>query len=139
MSAKTIEILPSYSYTYVNRDGETVEKTVTTRGPNGAMKLHPGGSAYLGMLTLCASVCGVVLVLEGIVARIRVDGAFVLEPTKRDEEWFDGNGVSHPGGFIFEIAGDESRQEFAKQVAKQIPALAKRVKSARAAIAKRAA
>jgi len=145
MSAKkaTFRVIPVHSVTYTDSDGEEQTKEFRTSGPNGAMKIHPGGSVFLGMLTLLVAIStpsGEVLqVLSGICARIRRDGEVVLEPTLRKEEWFDGNGNAHPGAYVFDFVGDETRIALGAVACKAIPALAKRVKSARAALVKRAA
>jgi len=140
MSAKkNLSIIDSYTYTYTAKSGEEVEKTVSTRGPNGAMKIHPKGSVFLGYVTLVLDVCGIIFALEGATARIRTDGLFVVEPKTRSEEWFDSDGNSHLGSFAWDALGDENRVALAVQCAKRFPALAKREKSARAALAKRAA
>jgi hypothetical protein len=95
------------------------------------------------MLTLLVGITTphgeVLTVLNGVCARIRVDGEVVVEPTLRAEEWFDDSGESRKGKLIFDLVGDESRIALAHAACKGIPALAKRVKSARAALAKRAA
>ncbi len=49
------------------------------------------------------------------------------------------DGSERPGAMIFDLVGDESRIALATLATKQVPAFAKRVKSARAALAKRAA
>jgi hypothetical protein len=107
------------------------------------MKLHPGNSAFLGMITLVTSTATphgeIVEVRSGLCARIRVDGEVVVEPTLRKDEWFDDEGNSRKGALVFDLIGDESRIALAAIACKGIPALAKRVKSARAALAKRAA
>ncbi|KKL54793.1 hypothetical protein LCGC14_2261880, partial [marine sediment metagenome] len=81
----------------------------------------------------------IIEVRQGLNARIRVDGEVVLEPTLRRDDWFDKDEVSHVGGMVFDLIGDESRIAFAALACKAIPALAKRVKSARAALVKRSA
>jgi len=143
MSAKKlVSIIASHVVNFTNRDGEAQEKTFRT-SVNGAMKLHPGGSAFLGMVTLVLSIptpAGeIVTVLSKLVARIRVDGECVLEPSARGDSWFSDDGTERPGAMIFELVGDESRIGLAALATKQVPAFAKRVKSARAALAKRAA
>lgn len=144
MSAKqTVKVIPSHTVTYTDPDGNPQTRVFQTSGPNGAMKIHPGQSVFLGMVTLVLSIATpfgeIIQVLSGLCARIRVDGEVVLEPTLRKEEWFDGEGNSHPGAYVFDFVGDESRIALAQIACKGIPALAKRVKSARAALLKRAA
>jgi len=144
MSAKsTVKVIPSHSVSYTDSEGNEIERTFSTTGPNGGMKIHPGGSVFLGMLTLVTATATphgeIVEVRAGLCARIRVDGEVVVEPTLRKEEWFDADGNSHPGAYVFDLIGDESRIAFAALACKAIPALAKRVKSARAALVKRSA
>jgi hypothetical protein len=140
---QTVKVIPSHSVTYTDAQGETQTREFRTSGPNGAMKLHPGNSAFLGMITLVTSTATphgeIVEVRSGLCARIRVDGEVVVEPTLRKDEWFDDEGNSRKGALVFDLIGDESRIALAAIACKGIPALAKRVKSARAALAKRAA
>ena len=144
MSAKNpIRILKTHSVNYTDAQGEAQTREFRTTGPNGAMKIHPGQSVFLGMVTLLIAIQTplgeIIQVLQGLVARIRVDGEVVLEPSLRKEEWFDSDGNSRPGSLVFDLVGDESRIALAALACKSIPALAKRVKSARAALVKRAA
>lgn len=137
-----LKILASHVVNFTDREGTAQERTFRT-SINGAMKLHPGGSAFLGMVTLVLSIgtpCGeIVQVLTKLVARIRVDGECVLEASARGDSWFADDGSERPGAMIFDLVGDESRIALAALATKQVPAFAKRVKSARAALAKRAA
>jgi len=144
LSAKTaIRVLASHVVNYTDHEGNPQEKEFRTSGPNGAMKIHPGGSVFLGMLSLIVATPTthgeIVSLYHGVCARIRVDGEVVVEPTLRGDEWFDDNGESRKGKLSFDLLGDESRIALAAVAVKGIPALAKRVKSARAALAKRAA
>jgi hypothetical protein len=138
-----LRVIASHEVNYTDTDGNPQTREFRTSGPNGAMKIHPGGSVFLGMLTLLVGIATphgeIIQTLNGICARIRVDGEVVVEPTLRAEEWFDDSGESRKGKLIFDLVGDESRVALAAAAVKGIPALAKRVKSARAALAKRAA
>lgn len=140
---QTVKVIPSHSVTFTDPEGNEQTREFRTSGPNGAMKLHPGGSAFLGMVTLVTATATphgeIVEVRAGLCARIRVDGEVVLEPTLRKDEWFDDEGNARKGALCFDLIGDESRIALAAIACKGIPALAKRVKSARAALAKRAA
>ncbi len=143
MSKQTVKVIPSHSVTYTDPEGNEQTREFRTSGPNGAMKIHPGNSVFLGMVTLVLSIATplgeIVTVLAGLCARIRVDGEVVLEPTLRKDEWFDDEGNARKGALAFDLIGDESRIALAAIACKGIPALAKRVKSARAALLKRAA
>jgi hypothetical protein len=138
-----LRVIASHTVNYTDHEGNAQTRDFRTSGPNGAMKIHPGNSVFLGMLTLLVGIATplgeIIVVLTGICARIRVDGEVVVEPTARAEEWFDDNGESRKGKLIFDLVGDESRIALGACAVKGIPALAKRVKSARAALAKRAA
>ncbi len=138
-----VKVIPSHSVTYTDPEGNPQTREFRTSGPNGAMKIHPGQSVFLGMVTLVLSIATplgeIVQVLSGLCARIRVDGEVVLEPTLRKDEWFDDEGIARQGALVFDLIGDESRIALAAIACKGIPALAKRVKSARAALVKRAA
>jgi hypothetical protein len=138
-----LRVIASHIVNYSDTDGNPQTREFRTSGPNGAMKIHPGGSVFLGMLTLLVGIATphgeIIQVLTGICARIRVDGEVVVESTVRADEWFDDAGESRKGKLIFDLVGDESRIALANAAVKGIPALAKRVKSARAALAKRAA
>ena len=140
---QTVKVIPSHSVTYTDSAGETQTREFRTTGPSGAMKIHPGQSVFLGMITLVTETetphGKIVEVRAGLCARIRVDGEVVLEPTLRKDEWFDDEGNSRQGALVFDLIGDESRIALAAIACKGIPALAKRVKSARAALVKRAA
>ncbi len=140
---QSVKVIPSHSVTFTDSEGNEQTREFRTSGPNGAMKLHPGNSAFLGMVTLVISIGTplgeIIQVLSGLCARIRVDGEVVLEPTLRKDEWFDDEGNSRKGTLVFDLIGDESRIALAAIACKGIPALAKRVKSARAALLKRAA
>ncbi len=140
---QSVKVIPSHSVTFTDPEGNEQTREFRTSGPNGAMKIHPGQSVFLGMVTLVISIGTplgeIVQVLAGLCARIRVDGEVVLEPTLRKDEWFDDEGNSRKGALVFDLIGDESRIALAAIACKGIPALAKRVKSARAALAKRAA
>ena len=142
-SKQTVKVIPSHSVTYTDSAGETQTREFRTSGPNGAMKIHPGQSVFLGMVTLLIAIQTplgeIVQILTGLCARIRVDGEVVLEPTLRKDEWFDDEGNSRKGALVFDLIGDESRIALGAIACKGIPALAKRVKSARAALVKRAA
>ncbi len=145
MSAPIPKIVASHTITYTDRDGNPQER-IFRSSINGNMKIHSGGSVYLGTCTLMLLVpttLGDILVsMSKLVARIRVDGECVLEPDQkklRDVSWFDDDGNEQPGGMFYDLIGDESRIALAKVAEKTLPAFAKRVKSARAALAKRAA
>lgn len=136
-----IHVVPSFTYAFTRRDGSEGERTLSTR-VNGAMKLHDGGSVFLGIMTL---VLGIetpfgesIVSLDGVVARIMVDGTLTLEPKHRKDSYFDDKGEERPGGFVFELGSAETRNALA-QVAATFPPLAKRIKSARAALEKRSA
>ncbi len=144
MSTKTMKIIPKHIVNYTDSNGDAQERVFETR-VNGKGKLYEGGSAFIAMVTLVLlipSAAGeIVLVLSKLVARIRVDGELVLEPKVADvrgPSWFDTDGNERPGAMLYDLVGDESRIALAKLAEKQIPAFAKRVKSARAALLKRA-
>ena len=142
-AAKSVlKILASYVVSFTDREGNPQERTFRT-SINGDMKIHNGGSVFLGMVTLCLGIATplgeIVMVLTKLVARIRVDGELVLEPQTRGDSWFNSDGEERPGAMVYDLVGDESRIALAKLAEKQIPAFAKRVKSARAALVKRAA
>lgn len=140
-----VKVITKHVINYTDRDGNAQEKTFSTR-INGNAKLYPGGSAFLCMVTLCLSIptpAGTIIqVLTKLVARIRVDGELVLEVDRekvRGESWFDTNGDEKPGGMIYDLVGGESSIALAALLLKGHAPFAKRVKSARAALAKRAA
>ena len=129
---------------YTDSEGKDASKSFFTTGPNGAVSLKPGGSVFCGMLTLVLGIMTplgeIVMVLEGCVARIRVDGEFVIEPTLRKDDFFpQGEVTAQRGGFVHNLIGDVSRVALGEIARKSIPALAKNVKTARAQLAKRAA
>ncbi len=139
----SVKVVKSHTVKYTDRDGIDQSIDYKTNGPNGGMKIHSGGSCYIGTVSAVCNFAGIVMILHKIVVRIRVDGTLVAEPQLRKDDYFetddDGNEVSRTGALVFDFLGDESRVEFAEQLRVAIPALAKRIKSARAALAKRAA
>jgi hypothetical protein len=140
MSVPKIKVLKTHTVSYNDREGTPQTRDFSSTGPNGRMEIKAGGSAYLGKLTLVVALGSFVTIMQGLIARIRVDGTFVIEPTKRDPDWFPpGEDVARRGAHIVDFLGDESRNELAVAAAKALPELAKRYKSASAELAKRAA
>jgi len=141
MSVKAkLAILKSFVVSFV-RDGEEQEVEIRSHGPEGTMRIHPGGSVYLGTMDLLLSLAGIVTCVRGVVFRIRAsDGEIVAETknTYRAESYFV-NDEAVEGNLCWEFLGDESRIAVAQEACKTFPALATLVKTARAELKRRAA
>ena len=144
MSARKnpIRVILAHVIAYTDRAGEAAERTFRT-ALNGDLKVHDGGSVYLGTLDVIVGVATAfgetITLYRKLVCRIRVDGAFVMEPQIRKDDWIDDKtGEGRTGALAFDLLGDESRIAFAASVAAGLPVLAKRVKSAREYLKKHA-
>jgi hypothetical protein len=136
-----ITVLKSFVLSYV-RDGEPVEQEILTRGPYGTMKIHDGGSVYLGTMDLVVSVAGLVQIVRGVILRIRASDGLLVAETKsayRTESRFDNEGNEIKGHLVWEFLGDESRNLVAEAAAKCVPELATNIRNARAELKRRAA
>ena len=143
MPAKVkIAILKSFLLSYV-KDGETVEQEIRSYGPEGTMKIHPGGSVFLGVMDLLISSTLGVTLLRGVIFRIRASDGQVVAETKNDyraDPYFDKtSGEAVQGKLCWEFIGDDTRFAIATEACKTFPALAKLVKIAREEIARRKA
>lgn len=141
MPAKVkFEILKRFVLSYLD-DGKTVDKELTSRGPFGTMRIHDGGSVYLGTMDLLLSLGGIVTLVRGVVFRIRASDGEIVAETKdsyRAETWFKQN-VAQTGKLCWEFVGDETRLAVAQEACKLFPELAKLVKIARTELQRRAA
>ena len=143
MAAKKnpIRVILSHVIAYTDRAGEAAERSFRT-ALNGDLKIHDGGSVYLGTLDVVFAIATpfgeTIVMLRKLVCRIRVDGVFVMEPQIRKDEWINDAGEGCIGALAFDLLGDESRNSFAESIAAGLPVLAKRVKSAREYLKKHA-
>ena len=128
---------------YDGADGNHIVKDIRTQGPFGDMDIKSGGSVYIATLTLACLIAtphgDVVFNLEGAVARIKVDGVFVIEPKLRKPAWFPaGSTTSRRGGFVWNLLGD-GREVLGKLALEAIPELRELVTEARKQLASLAA
>ena len=142
MAAKIkLAILKSFVLSFV-KDTEEVEKEIRSSGPHGKMKIHDGGSVYLGTMDLLLSLGGIVTMVRGVILRIRASDGEVVAETKnsyRAESYFNRDNEEVAGQLCWEFIGDETRIAVAQEACKTFPALAKLVKTARKELERRAA
>ena len=145
-----IEVLTNHVETFVDSEGVEQERVFATRGKFDKTKCHPGGSAWIGYVNLCIAILlgggeKIILTLQDLKCRIRVDGTLVFEPKdeNRCESLYPRTGPNAGeevrGAMVFDLIGGDSRTNLAEEVAAQYPPLNKAVKKVRAELARRAA